>query len=777
MTLLVLLLLALAWSLVPGRLPPPPREAFSGAKFAAGKRESPDLTALPGESPFAPAYETRPLFPKLAFEAPVLARQTPQGPDERLFVLEQKGELWAIAQGGSSRELVLDVSDRVYFRGEAGAIGFAFHPDFGTPGSGRTDFYLFYSIVRDDVVWDRVSRFEWRDGRFDPASETLLIEQRHDWHEGEKFTEHFGGTLVFGPDGYLYVGFGDEGWIPERLNPQRIDLDFFSGILRIDVDCQTGRSHPPPRDPVTGKTQGYCIPDDNPFVGAPNVLEEFWAIGLRNPYRFSFDAQTDELWISDVGGQLAEEVNLGVAGGNYQWSYREGNEVYRQSYLRGEPPKPYPGSEQKPLFTYPHGTGNGCVIGGHVYRGRDLPELSGRYVFGDRNSGRVWALQRNERGGPVDVAALAQVPSFALHSFAELRSREVLLIGPPPVGISNLVATTDRAPAPLPRLLSETKLFADLATLTPARGIVPYDINVPFWSDGARKRRWIAVPGDGRSKSRFKSERIVWRPSGPWGFPAGTTFVKHFELPIDAADPSRVRRLETRVLVLTRGGGAYGVTYRWNEAQTDAELLEAGLEEKVTVRAQDGSTVEETWTYPSPSDCLTCHNPSAGSVLGVQTKQIKREASYPGVARPLEQLEAWDRARLFTAANGSLVPIPDGALERAPALVPTGDGAQPVPPRARSWLDANCSYCHGGGASFDLRFQAPLGDLLRWQVRDNHGVQGGALVVPGDPARSLLWARAAATEPAMRMPPLARTRADEPAVRLLGEWIRGLDAS
>ena len=146
--------------------------------------------------------------------------------------------------------------------------------------------------------------------------------------------------------------------------------------------------------------------------------------------------------------------------------------------------------------------------------------------------------------------------------------------------------------------MSQTGAFSDLKTLTPGEGLVPYDVNSPLWSDGAAKKRWIALPNDG--KHNVPDEEIFFTETGEWQFPAGTVFIKHFELPTDENNPNEITRLETRFLIVMENGGAYGVTYKWNNAGTDAELLTSGASRQLTLHKSDGSRVAQEWLFPSP---------------------------------------------------------------------------------------------------------------------------------------------------------------------------------
>jgi glucose/arabinose dehydrogenase len=393
-----------------------------------GPSRTGSTVSFPTENPFGGQWTAIELFPGVEFDNPVGIVQA-KTDAATFFVVEQKGRLLSIKPGSSAKaNVALDLSANVVSRGEAGLVGVALHPTFGRTSAPSGKYvYLFYVAREGERMFDRLSRFEVAaDGlALEPKSEFVLINQL------DRDTDHNSGNLQFGPDGFLYVGVGDEGGIADQFgNAQHIDRNLFSGILRIDVDCRPGRSHPIRHQPQTGKTQGYCIPDDNPFVNAaPGALEEFWSIGLRNPWRFSFDSTG--LWGGDVGQNLRETVFLATKGSNHRWSYREGTNAFADSPLHGQRPEPQIGVETAPVYDYPHINGNGCVIGGYVYRGIQFPELDGKYIFGDYNSGLVWALEAQALTGVLGVPKLETLmrlpPDRRIASFGVDRNGELLI--------------------------------------------------------------------------------------------------------------------------------------------------------------------------------------------------------------------------------------------------------------------------------------------------------------------------------------------------------------
>jgi uncharacterized repeat protein (TIGR03806 family) len=314
----------------------------------------------------------------------------------------------------------------------------------------------------------------------------------------------------------------------------------------------------------------------------------------------------------------------------------------------------------------------------------------------------------------------------------------------------------------LPLLLSQTGAFADTAHLVPTAGLIPYDLIVPFWSDGATKSRYLAIP---------KGTQIGFTPAGEWSFPAGTVFVKTFELATDEAHPASTRRLETRLLVRDDKGGVYGVTYKWRPDNSDADLLPSSLTENIPIRTKDGGTREQTWYYPSRENCLTCHNARTGGVLGPKARQLNRTMTYPsGVSA--NELKTLNHLHLLN-------PAPSAAdLAALPTLAGMNDASRSIEDRARSYLDANCAHCHRPGgtvAYFDARYTTPLDrqGLIDGPVLINEGIDRPHVISPHDIWRSIAFMRVD-TNGDVRMPPLARETIDAHGVQLLQDWINSM---
>jgi uncharacterized repeat protein (TIGR03806 family) len=320
------------------------------------------------------------------------------------------------------------------------------------------------------------------------------------------------------------------------------------------------------------------------------------------------------------------------------------------------------------------------------------------------------------------------------------------------------LALPSHAGGEFPRRLSQTGAFRNVLELAPSAGLIPYDLIVSFWSDGAEKSRWVSVPSDGK---------IKFAPAGEWAFPAGTVFVKNFELATDEMNPTVRRRLETRLLVCDDNGGVYGVTYKWRTDNSDADLLETNLTEEISIKTATGVRTQ-AWYYPSRQDCLTCHTANAGFVLGVKTRQLNRDLAYAGGVTENE-LCHWMHLGLFDTNFN------DADAANFPKLAARDDTTRSLEDRARSYLDANCAQCHrpkGTVAYFDARYDTPLEQqgLIGGRVLIDQRIDGARVIAPNDLWRSILFMRANTVE-GFKMPPLARNTVDTRGMKLLQQWI------
>ncbi|MCW1922275.1 PQQ-dependent sugar dehydrogenase [Luteolibacter arcticus] len=321
-----------------------------------------------------------------------------------------------------------------------------------------------------------------------------------------------------------------------------------------------------------------------------------------------------------------------------------------------------------------------------------------------------------------------------------------------------------------PSLLSETGAFSDLATLTPSPGVFPYSVNAPLWSDAAAKKRWIALPNNGTHDT--PQEKIGFDPEGPWSFPPGTVFIKHFELPTDETNPSVLKRLETRFIVIPATGEPYGMTYKWRADGSEADLLPGGLSEDITITEAGGGTHVQTWDYPSPTDCRVCHNSNAGHVLGLKTWQLNGDLTYDRTGRTANQLETLADIGWF---DSNYRPEHLSWFLKSRHI---DDDTASLEVRVRSYLDSNCSQCHrpdGVRALFDARFTTPLVDqnLIRGALVEPADER---IIMPGDLDHSMLRIRHGTTGP-LKMPPLAKRVVDEKAAQVIADWILSLPSA
>lgn len=369
---------------------PPPVDGSPGPTVAPADSSEPQPSTVgtqPSPATFDPGSVVLALEPVAeGFAQPLFVTHAGDG-SGRTFVVEKGGTIRTLAD----QQLLLDITDRVNVRGnEQGLLGLAFHPAFSENGQ----FYVYYTAANNDNV---VSRFTVAaDGRGDPASEQVLFRQ------ADPASNHNGGMLTFGPDGMLYIGLGDGGGANDQFgNGQNRDT-FLGKLLRLDVDAG---------DP-------YAVPPDNPFVNDSGTRPEIWALGLRNPWRFSFDRATQDLYIADVGQNRFEWLHVrqaGQQGGeNYGWPILEG-----RNCLRGD------SCDQQGLTVavadYSHN--EGCsVTGGYVYRGAQYPSLQGAYIFGDYCSGRIWTATGQGQDWSLTemLSSGAQISSFGEDEAGEL---------------------------------------------------------------------------------------------------------------------------------------------------------------------------------------------------------------------------------------------------------------------------------------------------------------------------------------------------------------------
>jgi uncharacterized repeat protein (TIGR03806 family) len=710
--------------------PPPPSSTGLDSRPA-------NTTCLAGDAPgSAVSLAVQRAFPNLpSFSQPIAMLQEPGNP-ARWYVVQKTGavRVFENTANAAASSVFVDISTRLNSdpnsaMDERGLLGMVFHPDW--PSNPRA--YLFYTGTHPTLgLVDRVSEFRSTDGgdTLSPGTELALFEV------DDPAGNHNGGNLAFGPDGMLYIGIGDGGSGNDPFgtigNAQNLRT-LLGKMLRIDVSA-------------SNLTTTYSIPPGNPFAGNPRCnasgtsssanCPEIYAYGLRNPWRWSFDRASGELWLNDVGQGELEEVDRIVLGGNYGWRCLEGTE--NTGLGCGPNPDPIP-----PVAQYGRNLGF-STTGGFVYRGSAIPSLVGRYVFADFGSGNLWHIARDTAPTLTLTAAMALDTNLNVASFAEDVSGELYLVHLG--GTLHRLVQGGAGGRQIATQLSQTGCVNAANPTLPASGLIPYAPNAPFFSDNAVKTRWLALP-DG--------QRIDVDADNDFNFPNGSVLVKNFTL--------GTTLVETRLFMRHNDGNWAGYTYEWNAAGTEA------------TRVVGGKTVQvagQTWEFPSEAQCLQCHTAAAGRTLGLEIGQLNGEFGYP-TGRTANQLTTLNTIDVLTPA-----------LTQAPAqlpVIPDPFGSAALGLRARAWLHTNCANCHQPGGSaqgnMDLRFTTSLSNTNACDVAPTLGDAGISndprLIAPGSAARSVVVARVNTTG-AGAMPPLTRHQIDTQGVQLLTQWIDAL---
>jgi uncharacterized repeat protein (TIGR03806 family) len=692
------------------------------------------------------ALTLTPWFAQAGLQQPIHLAAFP-GLADRVAVVQRPGQIVVLdnqANAGPGTVL-LDIAAKVSTAGEGGLLSVAFHPQFHL----HRKLYVHYTST--GKFTSRISSFEVLPGeppKADPASEQVLLTIE------QPFTNHNGGQVAFDAQGMLLIGMGDGGAAGDPLGAGQNGMMLLGKMLRIDVD-----------HPAGGKP--YGIPADNPFVGKPGVLPEVFALGLRNPWRFSVDPANGGIWAGDVGQGLWEEIDLIAAGHNYGWNTMEGNHCYPSGSTCSS------AGLTPPIVELPHGQAN-SITGGHVYRGKLHPGLFGSYVFADYVTGKFWATKPDGTGAwttQLLLSANFKPVSFGVDRHGELY---VLQIFPAAVRRVDVAPPQNGAPPAPPPTLAQTGCFTSLQPLTPAPGLLPYELNAPLWSDGAHKQRWLVLPpGAKPTPGGTGPLQVAADAHGHWDVPPGTLVWKHFALG-DGQTPA-----ETRLMRRTTAGWDM-FSFRWLADGSDA-VLGAGGDSQVLPVTQGQTSTTQVWHYPTQAQCRQCHQgPTAAyQLLGPSQAQLDRPTA---ALAGQNQLEAWRLAGLLSlpVAATQVTALPDlTALEQGGSVDKSQLGAA-----ARAWLHVQCAHCHAPGllgqAKLDLRFGTPLGQTQACaqppQLGDV-GVAGAQLLAPGQPDASVIWLRLAqAAGSPWQMPPVGVSLPHAAGVQLVKDWIAGLGA-
>jgi uncharacterized repeat protein (TIGR03806 family) len=682
-----------------------------------------------------PPYRLVRAFPQLSFKGPVFIAQDPLS--ERLLVAEYEGRIYSFLPNDPSgkKDLFLDMG--------RGISAFSFHPKYSENGYVFVFSHADMKLPSRRSQKSRVSRYQLERGSNPPrirdGSETIIVE----WPAGG----HNGGEAIIGPDGYLYVSTGD-GTSGSDVNDSGQNLtDLQAVMMRLDVE------HPDPG-------RNYSIPKDNPFINTPGALPEIWAYGFRNPWRFSFDPESGRPWVGDVGQDIWEMIELSHKGANHGWSVMEGSHPFQPGRKKGPTPIVAPVVEH-------HHSECRSITGGYVYQGTKFKELNGAYFYGDYQYGKVWGLRYNHKSQKVTWHKELAASSVKISSFGVGRDGSIYALDYDAAHITQLERTPPAAPsAPFPRKLSETGLFTSVREHKVAPGVMPYTINAPFWSDGAAKERFFALPGE--AKIEFQERK-------DWSWDDGAVTVKSFALEREAGNPASKRYIETRIM-LKQDDQWLGYSYRWNDAQTDAFLVDAKGAD-VSYAIQDatarGGVRKQVWHYPSRNECMFCHSRAAGFVLGLKTPQMNRETLFAS-GRTDNQLRTYAHIGIFKA------PLPKETGNMPAYADPFGKA--PLSRRAKVYFEVNCAICHvsdgGGNSLIELGARTPLEKarlIDEPPVHEDLGIRDARLVAPGAPERSVLFQRITRRGP-KQMPPVGSNVVDEQGAKLVEEWIRSLPA-
>ncbi len=614
---------------------------------------------------------------------------------------------------------------------EGGFLGLAFDPDIATDPTRNhvyfvTAHYADYSLRRATVVTTPDGNGGYT---YSTTNEVLVLRASSSSH-------HHGGEVLFGPDGFLYLSVG-EGDVGVRAQSPR---NFRGKILRIDVHASS-------------LTPNYGIPATNRWrldlANQPNAAcsetgenaadqthdcPEVYAVGFRNPFRFTFDRMGGALWVGDVGA-AHEEIDIVEGGRNYGWNTYEGAvPVSDPNFVPSVAEIPRTGC-----------TGYGyAIVGGFVYRGTAIPSLIGKYVVGDNDSGKLFVVETPY--GPARTVkpvfnATCSVADFHPASFTEDENGELYVVSLTPTAGRGFFKIVPSMPEPPPTgnpgppmRLADTGCV--VAGGAPIAAAIPYDVNVELWSDSLSKRRWLLLP-DGMGIT-------IATDGGHLVLPVGSVVIKEFL--------AGTRRIETRLMVRHADGDWAGYTYLWNAAQTEALLQDPGVD----VALPDGGT---PWGVPSRVQCLACHTTSRQRTLGLELRQLNKNFTYPlGTANQLATLSHIGVLPALTPAT-------------TPAF-PAAFGTAPIDDRARAYLDVNCGSCHPApGNKPNLLFDTPAAGRMICNESPTNPVEGGTrLLVPGNAATSILHLRMKSLS-STRMPAMGSRRVDPQGLQLIETWI------
>ncbi len=755
--------------------------------------------AFPNQASIDLKIGHRVAYSNLSFNSPIVFKPVPN--ENRIILAQINGEIYWFEndETTTTKNLLIDLKDDVGVVHDGGFLGLALHPEFNSATNPQNFAFVYYTSENwnsedeprpgthtGQGCYFSESNNEYQGNsiilerlEIDPVTMSVLAGSRTNLIDIRMYgTTHYGGGIEFGNDGFLYLTIGDQAsW----RRAQNTTDNLSGGALRIDVDKDPTKSHEPIRKKqdvgYAGESSGieYWIPNDNPFLSPDgSTYEEYYSIGLRNPFRMTKDRVTGDFYIGDVGLNNHEEVNVLTSGANYGWPLYEGFDLRPNggtcvNLLNNMP-------HELPLTEFARNDAN-ALAGGFVYRGVEIPDLYGVYVCADYGGGDEIFSVDITTGAYEQISTLGNVISFGEDYNGEL----YMLRYGNNQKIYKLIEGVDDGYIPMPQLLSDVGVFSNLSTLEVIDGVIPYELYESFWSDGALKKRWIAVPNNDGGLHTGSGEQVDYDEYSDWEFPPGTVIIKHFELKVDDTDPTVTRKIETRFSIVDQLGDWYFLTYNWNDDQLDAVLQTTSLNEPVSIATDNlGGTRTQTWHFPSNSECGTCHNDANKGSLGLKSRYLNTDYDYsthdPVNGQIGNQLVTWSHLGLLNQS------ITDADTEYITTNTAIDDPLASIDEKARSYLDLNCAYCHrldhNNRTDFDLRVFNSLEatQILNTGILTPLNVAPDEKVIfPGDASKSILYHKMNSVSPSIMMPPLSKLAIDQPAVDLIEAWINQLD--
>lgn len=689
---------------------------FLSAFLCAQERVPWTSSKITGSPEPPPPYVAETVWPHITFNRPL--DMTLLEPEDKLFITEHDGNVYSLPADLNERpekaDLVFDARDTI--PGLLRLLGLEFHPDF----ENNRRLFLYYALetTTNNKFELELSEFKMRtDGSLESESRKSFLRYPGNGHTG--------GDIQFGPDGMLYLPIGDlTPPSPPDGNLSGQNMSHLAGkILRIDIDNQ---------DPGLP----YAIPKDNPFVDLEGARPEIWAYGFRNPWKLTFHPESGEVWTGDVGWEMWEMVYRVEKGGNYGWSIMEGPMPTNPDQDNG------PSPISPPTAAYDHIQG-ASVTGGYFVTSPRIPDLRGKYIYGDYVTGKIWALDWDGEGvaSNVEIADTRQaIVTFGQDNQGDLLFAELIR----DTSLQRLIPNpaSDRSDE-FPHRLSKTGIFTNVSSQDASKGVYDFDIHAPIWHDGYEADYWVGMPN---------KTGLEIRPDQRRGSP-----VMQYDNPKDMVLAKTIHKNGNKVetQILHHDGYWKGYSYKWNEEQTDATLVDkGGLDTMIDGKA---------YRFPARDECIRCHGSNFNRPL----------AFFPGQMNLGKQLQNFNKLGII---DDKFVEIAD----KIPLTNPY-DESEPIDLRARSWLHSNCSHCHkvSGGSGLTAQMNAAVPDskleLINYPPTKGYfGLEGAPQIDPGNPYNSILYYRIA-TRGAGHMPMVGVRTIDKEGVKLIHDWIRSMD--